>query len=82
MLLRGLKQHVARRKQDVVRMPISDLAAVVTVTDDGGSSGRLRRDYQILAPGDIRNCLVALSKDEALLSHLFQIPLSRRVRAA
>jgi len=49
-----------------------DLTAVVTVTDDGGSSGRLRRDFDILPPGDIRNCMVALSEDEALLSRLFQ----------
>jgi uncharacterized cofD-like protein len=75
-LLRGLKQHVARRKQEsrslLARRPIADLAAVVTVTDDGGSSGRLRREYGMLPPGDIRNCMVALSKDEALLSQLFQ----------
>jgi uncharacterized cofD-like protein len=49
-----------------------DITAVVTVTDDGGSSGRLRRDFDVLPPGDIRNCLVALSEDEALLSRLFQ----------
>jgi uncharacterized cofD-like protein len=71
-LLRGLKQHVARRRQDLVRFPIADLTAVVTVTDDGGSSGRLRREYRVLPPGDIRNCLVALSEDEALLGRLFQ----------
>jgi len=46
--------------------------AVVTVSDDGGSSGRLRREFDVLPPGDIRNCLVALSEDEALLSRLFQ----------
>jgi len=68
-LLRGLKEHVAHRRQC---LPIADLAAVVTVTDDGGSSGRLRREYAILPPGDIRNCMVALSKDEELLSRLFQ----------
>jgi uncharacterized cofD-like protein len=51
---------------------IRDLAAVVTVTDDGGSSGRLREDLQMLPPGDIRNCMVALSEDEHLLSRLFQ----------
>lgn len=45
---------------------------MVTVTDDGGSSGRLRRDFDMLPPGDIRNCMVALSEDEALLSRLFQ----------
>lgn len=50
----------------------ADLAALVTVTDDGGSSGRLRDELQILPPGDIRNCLLALSSDESLLSSLFQ----------
>jgi uncharacterized cofD-like protein len=49
-----------------------EITAVVTVTDDGGSSGRLRREFDLVAPGDIRNCMVALSEDEALLSHLFQ----------
>jgi uncharacterized cofD-like protein len=52
------------------------LTAVVTVADDGGSSGRLRREFDILAPGDIRNCLVAMSEDEALLSRLFQYRFS------
>jgi uncharacterized cofD-like protein len=72
MLLRGLKHYVARRRQESERYPISDLAAIVTVTDDGGSSGRLRREYSVLPPGDIRNCMVALSQDEALLGRLFQ----------
>jgi uncharacterized cofD-like protein len=49
-----------------------DVTAIVTVTDDGGSSGRLRRDFDVLPPGDIRNCMVALSEDSALLSRLFQ----------
>jgi uncharacterized cofD-like protein len=71
-LLRGLKQHVARRRHDLARFPIADLSAIVTVTDDGGSSGRLRRENRILPPGDIRNCLVALSQDETLLGRLFQ----------
>lgn len=73
-LLRGLKEYVARRREDASRrlQPISDLTAIVTVTDDGGSSGRLRRENRILPPGDIRNCMVALSQDEALLGHLFQ----------
>jgi len=73
-LLRGLKEYVARRRDDSadVRHPISDLTAIVTVTDDGGSSGRLRRENRILPPGDIRNCMVALSQDEALLGRLFQ----------
>jgi uncharacterized cofD-like protein len=51
---------------------LRELSAVVTVTDDGGSSGRLREDFKILPPGDIRNCMVALSEDEHLLSKLFQ----------
>jgi uncharacterized cofD-like protein len=73
-LLRGLKEHLARRNEDIFTRdrPISDIAAIVTVTDDGGSSGRLRRENRMLPPGDIRNCMVALSKDEALLSRLFQ----------
>jgi len=73
-LLRGLKEHVIRRTDEHASSehPISDLAAIVTVTDDGGSSGRLRRENRILPPGDIRNCMVALSKDEALLGRLFQ----------
>lgn len=73
-LLRGLKDHVmSQRDQRSSReRPIADLAAIVTVTDDGGSSGRLRRENRILPPGDIRNCMVALSKDEALMGRLFQ----------
>ncbi len=51
---------------------IQELVGVVTVTDDGGSSGRLRKELNMLPPGDIRNCIVALSEDEALLSRLFQ----------
>lgn len=51
---------------------IADLTAVVTVTDDGGSSGRLRRDFNMLPPGDLRNCMVALSEDEQLISRLFR----------
>jgi uncharacterized cofD-like protein len=73
-LLRGLKAHLARRNEATFskERPISDIAAIVTVTDDGGSSGRLRRENRMLPPGDIRNCMVALSKDEALLGRLFQ----------
>src|SRR6202007_2524888 len=73
-LLRGLKELVIRRGDEhaTSERPIADLAAIVTVTDDGGSSGRLRRENRILPPGDIRNCMVALAKDEALLSRLFQ----------
>jgi uncharacterized cofD-like protein len=73
-LLRGLKEYVTRRRDDPAnhQRPLSDLTAIVTVTDDGGSSGRLRRENRILPPGDIRNCMVALSQDEALLGRLFQ----------
>lgn len=59
-LLKGIKE-----------LPIK-LTAIVTVTDDGGSSGRLRKELQILPPGDIRNCLVALSRSESMMSKLFQ----------
>jgi uncharacterized cofD-like protein len=64
-LLRGLKRY-AQASEDAL-----EITAVVTVTDDGGSSGRLRRDFDVLPPGDIRNCMVALSRDETLLSQLF-----------
>lgn len=63
-LLRGLKTYTGK------------LTAVVTVADDGGSSGRLRERLGILPPGDIRNCLAALSNDEALLTQLFQYRFS------
>jgi uncharacterized cofD-like protein len=55
---------------------IARLTAVVTVSDDGGSSGRLREELQVLPPGDIRNCMVALGTDESLLAHLFQYRFS------
>lgn len=80
-LLRGLKRFVhtppgtpplsdSRCKDSPCR--ITDLSAIVTVTDDGGSSGRLREDLKMLPPGDVRNCMVALSEDEHLLSRVFQ----------
>jgi len=59
-LLRGLKRYT------------HNLTAVVTVSDDGGSSGRLQKELGILPPGDLRNCLVALADDEALVTDLFQ----------
>jgi uncharacterized cofD-like protein len=72
-LLKGLKQYVAPGAGSLPDQPIiSELCAVVTVSDDGGSSGRLRRELNMLPPGDIRNCIVALSQDEDLLSQLFQ----------
>jgi uncharacterized cofD-like protein len=72
-LLRGLKSFVPVRSDSPSDKPyISNLTAVVTVTDDGGSSGRLRKDLGVLPPGDIRNCMIALSEDEQLLARLFQ----------
>jgi uncharacterized cofD-like protein len=69
-LLEGLKKYT--RTSDEGVWPRVDITAIVTVTDDGGSSGRLRREFDVLPPGDIRNCMVALSEDGALLSELFQ----------
>ena len=63
-LLRGLKTYT------------QNLTAIVTVADDGGSSGRLRESYGILPPGDIRNCLAALSNDEQMLTQLFRYRFS------
>ncbi len=78
-LLRGLRRSVLLPGQTLpesginINEPvISDLAAVVTVTDDGGSSGRLRRDFNMLPPGDLRNCMVALSEEEDVLAQLFR----------
>jgi uncharacterized cofD-like protein len=71
-LLRGLRGHVpAPGESAASASAIADLAAVVTVTDDGGSSGRLRQDFNMLPPGDLRNCMVALSEEEDLLTQLF-----------
>ena len=63
-LLRGMKLHT------------SNLTAIVTVADDGGSSGELRKNMGVLPPGDIRNCLAALSNDETLLTQIFQYRFS------
>src|SRR6202790_3555201 len=75
-LLKGLKRFALTPAELAVAPPgtpvILDLCAVVTVSDDGGSSGLLRKELNMLPPGDIRNCIVALSEDEALLSRLFQ----------
>lgn len=75
-LLKGFKRYVLSPAECAGEKPdspiIRDLCAVVTVSDDGGSSGRLRKELNMLPPGDIRNCIVALSEDEALLSKLFR----------
>src|SRR6202167_1480130 len=68
-LLHGLKRF-AQEPREI------EITAVVTVNDDGGSSGRLRREFDVLPAGDIRNCMVALSEDSALLSRLFQYRFS------
>jgi len=68
-LLTGLKRYAHPRNPGD---PWLDITAIVTVTDDGGSSGRLRREFDVLPPGDIRNCMVALAEDGAFLSRLFQ----------
>lgn len=59
-LLRGIKQYT------------SNITAIVTVGDDGGSSGRLRQEHSIIPPGDIRNCIAALADEEQLITELFQ----------
>ena len=66
-LLRGLKTYVAGDGG----WSIGELGAIVTVTDEGGSSGVLRKEFGMLPPGDIRNCIVALAEEEQLLSRLF-----------
>jgi uncharacterized cofD-like protein len=77
-LLKGLKQYTVRAGEAPPQgVFVADLTAVVTVSDDGGSSGRLRRELGMLPPGDVRNCLVAVSEDENLLSKLFQYRFSR-----
>jgi uncharacterized cofD-like protein len=90
-LLKGLKKYAAQEASpeggggtaaatdflSPAPAAIAELSAVVTVSDDGGSSGRLRKEFQMLPPGDVRNCIVALSEDEALLSRLFQHRFAR-----
>jgi len=74
-LLKGLKKYVVGPGDQSLPSGcarIAELCALVTVTDDGGSSGRLRKEFNMLPPGDVRNCIVALSEDEALLSKVFQ----------
>lgn len=77
-ILRGLKRVSFGQygERHAAGAPQLEIGAVVTVSDDGGSSGRLRRALDILATGDIRNCMVALAEDEALLSRLFQYRFS------
>jgi uncharacterized cofD-like protein len=69
-LLSGLKKYVGSYHSEISK--IEKLSAIVAVSDDGGSSGRLRDELQMLPPGDVRNCMVALSEDSLLLSKLFR----------
>jgi uncharacterized cofD-like protein len=69
-LLAGLKRLVGQHNTDEIWF--ENLSAIVTVSDDGGSSGRLREELQMLPPGDIRNCMIALSEDSSLISRLFR----------
>jgi uncharacterized cofD-like protein len=77
-LLRGLKQRIedsanlAKCRIHLLAPYISDLTAIVAITDDGGSSGRLRRDFGMLVPSNLRSCMIALAEDENLLSRLFR----------
>jgi len=75
-LLRGLKSFVPTFGEafrlNTGQSVIGELSAIVTVSDDGGSSGRLRKELNMLPPGDVRNCIVALSEDADLLSQLFR----------
>ena len=68
-LLAGLKHFVSQNHEGAW---LESLSAIVTVSDDGGSSGRLREELQMLPPGDIRNCMIALSEDSTLLARLFR----------
>jgi uncharacterized cofD-like protein len=68
-LLSGLKRFAGENGDEAW---LESLSAIVTVSDDGGSSGRLREELQMLPPGDIRNCMIALSEDSTLLARLFR----------
>lgn len=74
LVLKGLKNHLYSHNGKARR---NGLTAIVAATDDGGSSGRLKRDLNILPPGDIRNCLVALANTDSILPDLFQYRFAR-----
>ncbi len=71
-LLRGIKQYVASSGRDRRTFDMDWLTAIVAVSDDGGSSGRLIDEFGVLPPGDIRNCLVALANEDEMMSQLFE----------
>jgi len=73
VVLKGLKRYLYPKNTQ----SCNELTAIVTVADDGGSSGRLRREFNILPPGDIRNCLVALANTESFLCELLQYRFSK-----
>ncbi len=70
-LLSGIKQHTSNRRPGSEIIDMDNLAAIVSVSDDGGSSGRLVEEFDVIPPGDIRQLLVALSNDHGLLARLF-----------
>ena len=71
-LLRGINQYTRNKREGYEIINISKLSAIVTVSDDGGSSGRLIDEFGVLPPGDIRNCLVALSPQDEIMTKLFE----------
>ncbi len=75
-LLSGIKQHTGNRRPGAEIIDMDNLAAIVSVSDDGGSSGRLVEEFDVIPPGDIRKLLVALSNDDELLAKLFEYRFS------
>ena len=75
-LLSGIKQHTSNRRTGSEIIDMDNLAAIVSVSDDGGSSGRLVEEFDVIPPGDIRKLLVSLSNDDELLSNLFEYRFS------
>lgn len=75
-LLSGIKQHTGNRRPGAEIIDMDNLAAIVSVSDDGGSSGRLVEEFDVIPPGDIRKLLVALSNEDELLAKLFEYRFS------
>ncbi len=75
-LLSGIRQHTSNRRAGSEIIDMDNLAAIVSVSDDGGSSGRLVEEFDVIPPGDIRKLLVALSNDDELLAKLFEYRFS------
>ncbi|MBM3235716.1 uridine diphosphate-N-acetylglucosamine-binding protein YvcK [Candidatus Poribacteria bacterium] len=71
-LLRGIKLYTSTKQPGYDIINLKKLTAIVTVSDDGGSSGKLIDEFGVLPPGDIRNCLVALSEEDEIMTKLFE----------